>query len=69
MSGFSSVARLFGLLASLVDLGPPPPKILGTPLRTVTAWNRLEPRITLIESKLQCKLALKEFTNRVALFH
>ena len=34
MRGFSSVARLFGLLASLADLGtpPPPPKILGTPL-------------------------------------
>ena len=24
--------RLFGLLASLADLGTPPPKILGTPL-------------------------------------
>ena len=34
MRGFSSVARLFGLLTSLADLGtpPPPPKILGTPL-------------------------------------
>ena len=43
MRGFSSVAHLFGLLASLGDLGtpppppplgtpPPPPKILATPL-------------------------------------
>ena len=29
---FSSVARLFGLLACLTDLGTPLPKILGTPL-------------------------------------
>ena len=45
MRGFSSVARLFGLLASLGDLGtpppllsappPPPPKILATPLHVV----------------------------------
>ena len=38
---FSSVVRLFGLLASLADLGPPPrPKILGTPLVIGPARNK-----------------------------
>ena len=36
--------------------------------KTVTAWNRLDPRITLIESRLQCKRALKEFTSCVVPF-